>query len=518
MTLLITIGSPHSAAASVGELLGQAGVPAPRDASGANPSPQMLDSRLAADTAARLLIVYSDPSSELLRSFRDAKGAAASANAVLDSWWQWNDALLRYHFRHRDRSLLVNGEAALAHPGKLLPLLANAGVNGLSTPADEHASTPAAADKMLLLAAEAVVRGRGDVQRLLLELEEAAQLQGGSNAHGAAKPEALWAEACGLVHDTKSRTDALERDAQNSKQQIAQEREAAAGAARSIEALREQVSSARSSLEELSGTCEMLRAECVRASSLAAEREQLANERFTYIGTLEARVAELQALIEDRRASHELEQRLRHQTAELGEARGALAALREDKELLELQLRQVQEELTHYFQAWKDERARSAPDAVADILGRFWKSQQPQILALDLRRPIAGEQWYDAEPDGRWSGPAAESTLQLPPVQAGRYVLEMDVMDAMDNAIVADAQVEIQGRRHSLSIEYFGGEGRFPALCAAPIEIQRSAAAEPLLLKLHLPRTISPRSSGGEDERELGLRLQHVRLIREDAA
>jgi hypothetical protein len=551
MTLLLTIGSPHSTAAQVGELLLQGGVAAPQ-ASGASASPAVLqrtvmrmldidparsgqlaqvtpgtdaqrdaasflgahrelplwgwadpfsllfmDFWLAAEPGARILMTYSDPAQELVRSFKASEGDAPSLAAVLDTWYQWNDALLRYRFRHLDRTLLVNGDAALAEPGKLLNLLSNAiGNNSMRQP-NAHPVTPSVADRLLLQAAQTAVSARDDVQKLLRELQEAAQLPGGFEATRTPEPAALWAAACDLVRNA------------------AQARDAAASSTKTIEALRGEVAGAKGEMERLAGTCEDLRAACARATSERTHQEQLANERFVQVATLDTRVAELQTLVAQQPELEALKQRLGQQSGELRAVEAELAALREDKELVELQLLQVQEELTHYFQAWKDERTRPAPDPAGDILGRFWRSQQPQTLALDLRRPIAGEQWYDAEPDGRWSGPAPESTLQFPPMQPGRYLLEMDVMDALDSAIVADAEVEVQGRRHSLNIEYFGGEGRFPALCATQIEIQRGAAAEPLLLKLHLPKTLSPRSLGGDDERELGLRLQQVRLILE---
>jgi hypothetical protein len=294
--------------------------------------------------------------------------------------------------------------------------------------------------------------------------------------------------------------------------------------ARSV-AAKGELEAARGEMERQARTCVDLRAACQRATNELAQQEQLANERFLEVAALNAEVAALNAEVAGLRnlaakqpEIEALNQRLAKQTGELRALEAELSSVREDKELIELQLQQVQEELTHYFQSWKDERARQAPGPAEEILSRFWNSHQPQVLALDLRRPIAGEQWYDAEADGRWSGPAPESTLQFPPVQPGHYLLEMDVMDALDAAILAGTEVEVQGRRHPLRIEYFGGEGRLPALCAAQIEIQRTAAAEPLLLKLHLPKTVSPRSHGGDDERELGLRLQHVRLIREAGA
>lgn len=573
MTILLTVGTRHSGALEVSSLLSEAGVAAPLPSADGNLSPEMLQAQilrsleidpnqrdslaqvdvgsrwhqaagsllkashhlpvwgwfdpasllfmdfwLAADPRMRVLIVYADPPEELVRSAADAPSADAGAAAVLRDWERWNDALLRYHFRHPDRTLLVNSHAAMEDPGKLLELMARSiGTPGLKAPAP-RAPVTNRSGALLLHAAQVAVSMNDDVRGLHQELHDAATLNGTPDPQTTPDAAALWDAARRFVEDSEQSTAKLREELGKSADSVMRALGDVALAQAEIGRLNAQCSQAVAERARIEIEYEQVQQTVQRLMSERAEQEQLANDRYLEIARLTEQLTDHQREVSER--AEQLARLEQAQSDQRSALQPQLEALREDKELVELQLQQVQEELAHYFKAWQEERTRQVlpADSGQAVLQQFWRTQQPDVLALDLRRPIAGEQWYEPEADGRWSGPQAESSLHLPPLQPGRYLFEMDVMDAMDLSIVTEAQVEFQGYKHALSIEYFGGEGRLPAVCSARIEVTDADPDHALLLKLRLPTTISPSAHGSDDSRHLGLRLQQLRLIREPGA
>jgi hypothetical protein len=254
------------------------------------------------------------------------------------------------------------------------------------------------------------------------------------------------------------------------------------------------------------------------------------NITCTFLADQEGKAAEarrLQELLDTRQQEldaaltlgREYEQLAAERSAEIDQLADQLAhppaaaseELKRDNELLLLQLRQVQEELDLYFRQSQDLR-----QAKSDFVADFWRSHQPEVITLDMRRPIAGAQWHAAEEDGRWSGPAALSTVDLPPLQPGSYMLEMDVIDAIAPDILEAAQIEVEGRNHALEIEYLGdGQGAFPAVCTANLRVADNGNDLPVRLTIRLPRTASASLRDAEDHRQLGVRVQELRVIRQ---
>ncbi len=196
------------------------------------------------------------------------------------------------------------------------------------------------------------------------------------------------------------------------------------------------------------------------------------------------------------------------------------AELQQENELLLLQLHQVQEELEHYF--LQNQALTQQPHTLAsNFASAFWRRHQPRELCIDLCGDIDGDNWYEAESDGRWAGPGHTATLQLPPLQAGRYRVELDIVDAMDLEIVRGLQLQALGQNHGLSLELPLSGQHYPATSYATLEISAAAAAEQAQqqawsLGLHMPHLVCPADSGGQDTRQLGLRLRSVRLQRAD--
>lgn len=184
----------------------------------------------------------------------------------------------------------------------------------------------------------------------------------------------------------------------------------------------------------------------------------------------------------------------------------------EENELLLLQLHQVQEELEH---AMLDGRAALAAVPAADpallkLLRRSWLEHAPEEFSIDLCTDIAGDNWHDAEPDGRWAGPSPVSTLHLPPLGPGTYSVELFVVDAMHPDILAGAQLLLNGNAVTTEVLF---DGSYPALILGGITVP-SDTYEAWALQLRFPRTMSPIERGEEDYRQLALRVRWAKFTR----
>lgn len=187
--------------------------------------------------------------------------------------------------------------------------------------------------------------------------------------------------------------------------------------------------------------------------------------------------------------------------------------LQEENELLLLQLHQVQEELEHYFCEYQklsetaNTSSRSLPQTAHASAGF------PVETLFDLHNErILGENWYDAERDGRWAGPGTESTLTLPAVGRGRFELTFDIVHALDSRIVKGMQILLNDTplklQHKFGILPFK---RFP--CRVRTQFDTSGAQQTVWqLRLRFPNTVSPAEKGGDDHRQLTIRLRAIRV------
>ena len=187
--------------------------------------------------------------------------------------------------------------------------------------------------------------------------------------------------------------------------------------------------------------------------------------------------------------------------------------LQEENELLLLQLHQVQEELEHYFCEYQklsetgNTASRGLPQT-ANASAGF-----PVETLFDLRNEaILGDNWYDAEHDGRWAGPGTESTLTLPALGQGRFELTFDIVHALDSRIVKNMQILLNDAplklKHQFGILPFK---RFPCQVRAQIDTTGSAQQTPWQLRLRFPKTVSPAEKGSDDLRQLTIRLRAIR-------
>jgi hypothetical protein len=507
------------------------------------------------DPQVRLLLVYSTPAQHLIEQFRLADGKEVDVQACLSEWTAWNNALLRYHLRHPQRTLLVNEKIAQAEPQKLRDLLRDTwGIGGLrEVPMAPSRDTP---ESTLSLAARGLVATNQEVSTLEQQLHDSSQLPGPDVAEASPDAVANWAAACvmiakvrGQAQDHAKVADALRGENEKLQKELrkAQERLAhtqteaqvqieesarlkaeheahKATTSAMITTMRGQAQDHAKVADALRGENEKLQTELRKAQEQLDQHAARHQESKRLADQLETSLAhahtEVKVQIEESarlKAEHEAH-KATLQTADGSVATGAdtlaqVEELAQENELVRLQLSQVQEELAYYFA--KNQELQSTNQAEASgFLAEFWRTHQPDAIVLDLRRPIVGDQWYDAEVDGRWTGPGDVSSLDLPSLRAGTYFLELDVMDAMGPGILLEAFVEVQGRSLPLAVEYLGGQAELPAICSTSLFIDAGTGG-PLQIALRVPHTVCPADNGESDTRALGLRVQQVRLTRQ---
>lgn len=247
-----------------------------------------------------------------------------------------------------------------------------------------------------------------------------------------------------------------------------------------------------------------------------AQRDDQAKLKTDLQAKLDAESKARQTEAQARAATQKQIDALKHETARLAEQhRLQTQELQEEGELLLTQLHQVQEELERYFLQYQDQKKQ------LHGITQFWLRHPPADLWVDMRRTDDGQGWYEAEADGRWSGPSTESSIELPPLAAGTYLVELHIADAMSPELVAGTQLQAQlsdGQTLPVELvhEFGAATGLYPMVSAGVLQLPDGVQGS-WQLKLVLPEVISPAKQGGDDTRQLGLRLQGLRLSQQPA-
>jgi hypothetical protein len=187
-----------------------------------------------------------------------------------------------------------------------------------------------------------------------------------------------------------------------------------------------------------------------------------------------------------------------------------LAALSEENDLLLSQLNRMLDE----SQPAAREPEGGQPDvahserALLQLLLRWWLACQPDQLELDLRDVVCGDNWYHAEPDGRWAGPATRSLIRLPALRPGRYACSLEIVDAMDEALLRQTEVRVDGQETPVQLQF---DGSYPATLS--FEVRRDAAGpDSIDVELVFPYVLSPWDRGVPDDRFLAVRARMLRI------
>ncbi|GAA6213144.1 hypothetical protein NBRC116602_28850 [Hyphomicrobiales bacterium 4NK60-0047b] len=196
-----------------------------------------------------------------------------------------------------------------------------------------------------------------------------------------------------------------------------------------------------------------------------------------------------------------------------------------ENELLLLQLHQVQEELETYFHKYQELALKECEGHPND---QGTPSLEKTAASIDMRHFIEGQNWYNAEHDGRWTGPDHISSLKIPQLPKGTYEIELNIVSAMSPKIIRQMKLLWNGdelpkkiiqpwagmkalmRRYYLMI--FQNREGGPLILKTKLEIDQGSNNTDQFLGLQLPCTISPSSRGQQDTRDLGIKLSEVKL------
>lgn len=451
------------------------------------------------DSQTRFVLVYASPSYALAQLLREKEASPVLVEGLCSSWAKVNAELLSFYNRNPDRSILVNVEALLLpeEANRLVSVSRDRlGIN-LSTQADWCIDLPPD-DAVFRLFASSLLQEYPAVQELYQELESVADII----CDFSEPPKEQVAQAFVQYRNLASRHDeALALSTQLNAQvtelqsQLVQVQQELAS--------EKQKPDLSSQLTELGKENKFL---LLQLHNVQEELEHYflqQGESLALSTQLNAQVTELQSqLVQVQRelASEKQKPDLSSQ----------LATLEKENELLLLQLHQVQEELEHYFLKYMEiTQGQSQP--VEQIVGD---------ASVDLRQAFQGQNWYDAEVDGRWAGPEKFSILTLPKVKPGRYQIELEVVDAMTPEILKGTKFSLNGAHLTfvdtkplpLLSRLIGKKKKYPITLTACADIGLDQCNAGLDLEFQFPSVISPASRGSQDMRYLALRLKTVKL------
>lgn len=127
-------------------------------------------------------------------------------------------------------------------------------------------------------------------------------------------------------------------------------------------------------------------------------------------------------------------------------------------------------------------------------------------ITIDLSRPVNGQNWYDIESSGRWGGPELESTLKIPALSEGNYLLQLDI----DNAFCDLGAMEVVF--NGQPVNFLNTEYHTPVILNAEVVVEKKYPFWHIIFKY--PKTCSPEGEEGVDQRKLGIFLKTVILTK----
>jgi len=242
-------------------------------------------------------------------------------------------------------------------------------------------------------------------------------------------------------------------------------------------------------------------------AKLAAERKAQLDQAVKAKNEQTSIVAELRKSLEAKNIELKQQQAEKALSKEIDAKTKGLA---EENEFLLLQLHQVQEELESQFLQYQQtiESSQQIEARLAKASTRIWYDSSLSEVVFDLRRELNGDNWYQAEADGRWAGPDRTSTLRIPALPRGHYEVEFNVVDAMAPEILLGMEVFLNGKSLILSDDWEG----YPALIRARFFAEKTDDRSMWEFQFNFPKLISPAENGSDDERKLAIRVGSLKL------
>lgn len=471
------------------------------------------------DPRFHFVLVYSSPEQVLARLLERGPVEPGAAEAALAEWRAYNEEMLRFYNANPGRSILVNAEVIGEGPVDFLSASQerfDLDLRRINEPLDLDAKVSA----MALWAASALFSDFREAAALFDELQSAADLPRGAAPDMARISGEAWSQYSAMSKELDAASSRLDAETAALRELEAQNR----SLRHAIEALEAELDRARL---DLAGA-ETQKSEMEKtAAALRQDKERLTSEKGKLASEKEKLTGEKEKLARDSAATANLRT----------EAEGA----KKENELLLLQLHQVQEELEHYFLKYRDLQAKGdgssdgAPAAASATQAAAAMKDGPvpteaQPTVIDMRYFIDGQNWHNAEDDGRWAGPDRRSTLRLPKLGKGRYRLEIDIVDAMSPEIVRQMRISLNGApvamtRRSMDslagmlaplkrayLVHYKRQQLYPLRFSGVVDIDGEAGRTPLQIEFDFPDTVSPASRGEADSRNLAIRLKQVAI------
>lgn len=292
------------------------------------------------DTSIVFVLVCCTPTQAVLRLLQNAANTAAEVSmedvrTSLEEWQKQHQEMLDFYLSHADRTLLINGNDAVKNPQKMLELLASKWqiANHLNVSAvTSQTSEPLTDNLTMLLAEQLVFKADMSFDTMFEELESAlhplseaapsdqtqVQRVGGLNIS-----LKLFQRLASLCNESKLQLTSLKELDEEFKQFKAK-------ANNNVASLGKKVTDLQNNLEEKT------KAE-VKLSKRSNEQLAQLNAAHQQINTLEMQLSEAKKTITREKADLELV------------LKDEVKDLKQENELLLLQLHQVQEELERYF-------------------------------------------------------------------------------------------------------------------------------------------------------------------------
>ena len=472
------------------------------------------------DESVRFLFVYTTPEAHFLDVLAREPTGPVDARAELSRWVAFHEEALAFAARHRGRCLFINAENLRERTADYVQDLHAAGLT-LHADTEPHFVPRAHADAGLIgrFLATKTLADFDDTAEVLQQLEAVEMLGGGMPLPLPTVAE-LLTEHRHWVHEHLQLRQALGEAMQAlSASEATHEAERQA-----LQAAQGQSAAHAQSLEQ-----RLAKAEAEDKQKLEA-LQAVQSQSAAHAHGLEQKLAKSEAHHQQKLEALQAEAtKLGGQIAELTQQNQAASRsaqsneeLRKENDLILAQLHQVQEELEHYYLENIKLRAVApvkVPHADSQAaLFEYWRTHQPAEFWLDFRDGVPGNNWYEAEAIGRWAGPGLESTIKLPPLVAGRYTAELEVMDAMAPELLESIEARFGDAGCTKRLSRVSGDAPYPALLELDFEVAHSNALAVCSLRLLSERLYSPSESGSDDTRHLGVFVRAMRVVKQHAS
>lgn len=307
---------------------------------------------------------------------------------------------------------------------------------------------------------------------------------------------------CDQADEARNDANAAREDADAARHEVAAARDEAAAARKEALAARQEAQVTRLVAAGVSEDAEGLR------SALAAAREGAAAQKVQLLVHAGALQQAQEALAKLEAEHAETMARLASLQAETADH----LQTRQELDRARLQLLELNAGTLSLQEGWQLDANRLAESERARTrLQSFWHDHQPNPVCVDLRQPVDGENWYAAEADGRWTGPARHSTLKVPALKQGRYSIEITMAGAITREIAAGLRVELHGRPLDMNFNRI----KHPRVATATFDAPPPNDAAVWLLGFQVPAVESPSDRNSTDRRLLGVRVTEVKFIGE---